>query len=148
MTQYPLDAAVDQVVHWLMEEMKDGARAWQVHAIREYIQDPEADLASFGLSSEADVASLITVGSLKAELPGERPAWCLRIRAEDVVGPHTPEDDSVPEGAEEIDLETFETDFILHYRGTAYVSVDSDTEEGKQRFDRLYGELIRDRHRG
>ena len=67
MTQYPLDAAADQVVHWLMEES---------------------------------------------------------------------------------DLETFETDFILPDRGTAYVSVDSEMEEGKQRFDRLYGELIRDRHRG
>jgi len=148
MTQYPLDAAADQVVHWLIEEMKDGRRAWQVRATRTYIQDPEANLESFGLSPEADVASLIAVGSLEADLLGEHPAWCLRLRVEDVVGPHTPEDESVPDAPEEIDLETFEAEFILPDRGTAYVSVDAETEEGKRQFDLLYAEMIRDRHRG
>ena len=147
MTQYPLDVAAEQVVRWLMQEITDTGREWRIRATREYVRDGDADLATFGLSSEADVASLITVGALEAELPGEHPAWRLRIRMEDVVGPHTPEDESVPDGAEEIDLETFEADFVLPDRGTAYVNVEAETEDGLRHFNRLYGQLIRDRHR-
>jgi len=148
MTQYPLDIAAEQVVRWLMQETRDAGRQWRIHATREYVRDEDADLATFGLSSEADVASLITVGALEAELPGEHPVWRLRIRVEDVVGPHIPDDESVPEGPEEIDLETFEADFVLPDRGTAYVNIEAETEDGIRHFNRLYGQLIRDQHRG
>lgn len=148
MTQYPLDIAAEQVVRWLIQETKDAGRQWRIYATREYVRDADTDLTAFGLSTEADVASLITVGALEAELPGEHPAWRLRIRVEDMVGPHTPEDESVPEGPEEIDLETFEVDFVLPDRGTAYVNVEAESEDGVRHFNRLYGQLIRDQHRG
>ena len=144
MIQYSLEIAADQVFRWLNEDAKRGKRAWNVRATREYVVDRDAKLATFGVESEADVASLVTVGVLEAEISGEQPAWSLTIRVEDVVGPHTPEDESVPEGPEEIDLETFEAEFILPDRGTAYVSLEAESEASKRHFDRFYGQLICD----
>jgi hypothetical protein len=148
MTEYPMDIPADQVVRWLKEEMKNGKKAWQIRASREYVHDPKADLETFGLSPEADVASIITVGTLQAELPDAHGAWRLRIRVEDAIGPHTPDEEPVPEGPEEIDLDAFNAEFVVSDRGTAFVTLEAETEAGKRQFDRLYGALIRNRHPG
>lgn len=72
--------------------------------------------------------------------------WLLQVRVEDVVGPHAPEDESVPDIPEEIDLDDFSAEFIAPDRGTIYVTVDAETPEAKRRFDRMFADLIRDRH--
>ena len=147
MTEYGLDVTGDQIVHWLKSELAAGRRSLDIRATCEYVTAPVADMEAFGLSDEADVASLVTVGLLEVRPTGESDGWLLRVRVEDVVGPHTPEDESVPDIPEEIDLEDFSSDFIVPDRGTIYVTVSAETPEAKRRFDRLFADLIRDRHR-
>lgn len=148
MTEYELDVAADQVVHWLKDELAAGDRRMQIRATREYASELVANLQEFGVSQDAQVASLTTIGVLEAKPVGAQSGWLLQVRVEDVVGPHTPEDESVPDGPEEIDLDDFEAEFITPDQGTFYVTVTAETPGAKRRFDRVLGDLIRDRHRG
>ena len=77
---------------------------------------------------------------------GEGDGWRLTVRVEDVVGPHTPEEESVPDSPEEIALDDFGADFIAPDRGTAYVSVITETSEAKHRFGQIFADLVRGRH--
>jgi hypothetical protein len=147
MTQYELDTAADQIVQWLKGEIAAGRRQFEIRATREYVTEPVGNREEAGLSEETDAASLTTIGILEAWLTGTEDGWRLQVRVEDIVGPHTPEEESVRTGPEEIDLDDFEADFIAPDRGTAFVSVEAETPEAKRRFDRVFADLVRDRHR-
>lgn len=147
MTEYELDVAADQIVQWLKSEIAAG-RPVDIRATREYVADPVSDREEVGLSEDTDASSLMTIGILEAWPVGVDESWRLGVRVEDVVGPHTPEEESVPDRPEEIDLDDFEAEFVAPDRGTAYVSVAAETPEAKRRFDRVFANLIRDRHAG
>jgi hypothetical protein len=148
MTEYELDTAADQIVRWVMDELEAGKRPLQVRTTREYSAETGIDLEEAGVSEEAELASFATIGILEVSPMGEQNGWLLRVRVEDIVGPHTPEEESVSGVAEEIDLEDFVDQFIAPDRGTIYVTVDAPTPEAKRRFDRLFADLVRDRHAG
>lgn len=147
MTEYGLDVYADQIVKWLKGEI-DAGRPFELRATREYSAEPVDIREEAGLSEETDAASLMTTGLLEAWPAGAEDGWRLQVRIEDVVGPHTPEEESVPDHPEEIDLDDFEAEFIAPDRGTIRVSVTADTPEAKRRFDRVFADLIRNRHAG
>jgi len=147
MTDTDLDVPAGQIVHWLRDELAGGNTAIEVRATREYVAEPLAHPEEAGLEEDTEAASLVTVGTLEARPVGAEDGWVLEIRVEDVVGPHTPEDESVQEAPEEIDLDDFIAQFIAPDRGTAYVTVRTDTAEANRRFGRVFGALIRDRHK-
>jgi hypothetical protein len=147
MTEYGLDMTADQVVHWLKDDLAAGRRRkLEVRATREYAAEPVANLEEAGVSEDAEVAALTTVGILEAKAFGVEDSWVLRVRVEDVVGPHVPEDESVPDLPEEIDLDAFDAEFVAPDRGTTYVTLYADTPKAKKAFDRIFAELITDRH--
>lgn len=146
MTRYELDTAADQIVRWLKDEMTVGKQSLQVRATREYVREPVIDRETAGLDEDTDASSLLTIGVLDAWPAGVEDGWRLQVRVEDIVGPHTPEEESVPTGPEEIDLDDFETNFIAPDRGTAFVSVEVDSSEAKQRFDNILANMMRNQH--
>ena len=147
MTEYGLDVDAGQIVHWLKDEQAAGRRRkLELRATREYAAEPVTDLDEAGIGDEQDVATLTTTGTLEVRPSGVEHVWALRVRVDDVVGSHLPEDESVPEDAEEIDLDTFYEDFIVPDSGTVYVSVMAETPQAKHAFDRLLSEMITDRH--
>lgn len=148
MTEFELDVPADQVVRWLKDELAAGGRRVRIRAMREFATEAVANSADFGVDADAEVASMMTIGVLEAGPAGTENGWLLQVRVEDVVGPHTPEEESVPDGAEEIDLDDFEAEFIAPDQGTAYVTVTVETAEAQRRFDQVFGDLIRDRHSG
>lgn len=146
MTDYPLDLSAVQIVHWLRDEKAEGRPSMNIRATREYVFEPPAQRAEGRSSDEADAIEVTTVGTLEVMPLDTHGDWQLQVRVEDVVGPHLPEDEAVPDQVEEIDFDDFYEDFIAPDRGTVYVTVSADTPEGKQHFDRLFADLIRDRH--
>jgi hypothetical protein len=72
--------------------------------------------------------------------------WTLRVRIEDDVGPRLPEEESVPETEEELDLPTFYEEFIKAERGLAEVSVEVDSPAAKASFNRVLEAILTDRH--
>ena len=148
MTQYELDASADQIVHWLMDETAGGNRHLEMRATREYVSEPATGSGEAGLDDHTGSEVLTTVGVLDVWPTGLDKGWRLQVRVEDIVGPHTPEVESVPDGPEEIDVADFEADFIAPDRGTAFITLDAETPEANRRVDRLLAAVGQERHRG
>jgi hypothetical protein len=147
MTEYGLDVDAGQIVRWLKDDQAAGRRRkLEVRATREYADEAVTDPDEAGIGEDQDIATLTTVGTLEVRPLGVEHVWALRVRVDDVIGSHLPEDESVPEDAEEIPLDTFYTDFIAPDRGTIYVSVTTETAQAKTAFDRILSEIITDRH--
>lgn len=147
MTEYGLDLDAGQIVHWLKDDQAAGRRRiLQVRATREYAAEPVADPEEAGIGEDREITVLTTIGALEVWPVGVKHPWMLRVRVADVIGSHLPEDESVPEDAEEIGLDAFYRDFIAPDTGTVSVVVESDTPEGKAAFDRVLSEIITDRH--
>ena len=147
MMEYGIDVDAGQIVQWLKDDLAAGRRRkLDLRATREYTAEPVTDRDEAGIGDDQEVAALTTVGTLEVRPTGVEHAWLLRVRVDDVVGSHLPEDESAPEDAEEIDFDAFYRDFIAPDSGTVQVSVLAETPEGKHAFDRLLSEMITDRH--
>jgi hypothetical protein len=145
---YPVDIAAEQVVRWLLEEQRSGYLPVEVRANRQYVIEPLERPEDVRLDKEddADLGDVLAVGILEVFPPPGRNGWVLSIRMEDPLGPRMPDDESVPEGEEEIDLETFEADFISSGRATEDMTLDAETAEARAHFEALFADLLRDRH--
>lgn len=147
MTEFGLDLDPRQIVHWLKDDLAAGRRRkLDLRAMREYATEPVAHPEEAGIGEDEEVASLVTVGTLEVRPVDVAHRWVLRVRVEDVVGGHLPDDESVPEDAEEIGLDAFFTDFIAPDRGTVAVTLEAETAEARHAFDRILAELVTDRH--
>ncbi len=148
MEEYELDTFSDQIVHWLSEELAQERPRVSCVATRDFVSDERADLQSAGLSEDADAKSLVTVGMLEITPLIADEGWRLTVRVEDTVGAHTPEDSSVPDYPEEIDLDDFQNQFTASDNCTEFVTLRADTQSAKRRFDDLFVDIVKDRHRG
>jgi hypothetical protein len=145
---YPVDIAAEQVVRWLLEEQRSGYLPVELRATRRYVSEPldRPEDVGLGDEDEADLGDVLAVGILEVSPPPGKNGWVLSIRVEDPLGPRTPDDEPVPEGEEEIDLETFEADFIASGRATEEVTLDAETADARAHFEALFANLLRDRH--
>jgi len=98
------------------------------------------------VNEDTGVHSMSTTATLEISPASAADGWMLKVFAEDVVGPHVPEDSSVPGGPEEIELDDFFTKFIAPDSGAVFVSVSAESEAAKAQFDSLLSEMTEDRH--
>lgn len=149
MQRYPLDIAPEQVVLWLLYEQRAGRHKLTVSASRAYEVPEIADreLAGLGDEDREEFSDVLEIGLLEVTPPPGSPRWTLRIRFEDDVGARLPEDEPVPDGEEEIDLQTFYDAFIDAPHGTLDVSVEVENPAADGHLNKLLNEMLRDRHR-
>ncbi|MFZ2101516.1 MAG: hypothetical protein WAU86_13220 [Oricola sp.] len=145
--EYELDIDARHLVEWLKADMRaSGKDRFEIAASRTFVED-EVVAQTDGASPEDETAALSAVGILevrpKLDSGGK---WVVRLRIEDVIGPHLPEEGSVPDEPEELTLEGFEADFILPDRGAAYATLEIETDEDRERFARFATELESDHH--
>lgn len=148
METYSLDIDAEQVVRWLMDEQRTGSLRLEGLATRAYVVETltEREAQGFGDEEAEELSDVLTVGVLEVRPPAVHGGWLLRLRVEDRVGPRSPEDDDVALEEEEIDLETFEAEFIRPERGTVDITLEVDDAQGKARFTRLFNNMLRDKH--
>lgn len=144
--QYDLDMDARHLVEWLKADMRSAENRFEVSATRSF-EEEEVPGGENGASREDETAAMSAIGTLevrpKLDSGGK---WVIRIRVEDVIGPHLPEEGSVPGEPEDLTLEGFEEDFILPGRGTMFAMLEIETEEDRERFARFAAELEADRH--
>jgi hypothetical protein len=148
METYPVDLEASQIVRWLIEEQRRGTLQLNVMATRSYVVEAleKADLDQIGEEGE-DLSDILAIGMLEVSPPAAKDGWVLRIRVEDRIGPRLPEDEDAPEGEEELDLQTFEADFIVPESAIAEVSLEAEDAQAKARFTRLFNHMLRNEHR-
>ena len=70
----------------------------------------------------------------------------LRLRVEDAIGSHLPDDGSAPDGPEEIGLDQFERCFLATDDLEATVTLETGTLADGRGFDRVLARILTDRH--
>lgn len=130
METYPLDISAEQVVQWLIEETNANRSAFCVNASRSYTPAAVPAPGELGLGEDEreDIGDVAAIGMLEIGPPQRSEGWVMRICIQDALGPRLPADRSAPEQPEQIDLATFHEEFIRASRGTAFVSLDAETE--------------------
>ena len=72
--------------------------------------------------------------------------WVLRLRVEDAIGSHLPDDGSAPDGPEEIGLDEFTACFLATDDTEASVTLETGTPADGHGFDRVLAGILADRH--
>ena len=147
METYPVDLEASQILRWLIEEQRRGTLQLTVTATRSYVVEAfeRADLAQMG-EDAADLNDVLAVGALEVRPGNGKNGWVLRIRVEDRIGLRLPEDEDAPDGEEEIDLQTFEADFIKPDPDAAEVLLEAENAHGKASFTRVFNHMLRNEH--
>ena len=144
-----VDLAPEQIVQWLLDEDRRDAFDLLVNATRSYrtgeLTREERDSLDDG--EEEGLSEICEVGTLEVRPRHEPHRWVLRVRVEDDIGPRVPEDESVSEGEEEIDLDAFYEAFIKANRGTAEATAEVDSPAAKASINRVLGAMLQDLHR-
>jgi hypothetical protein len=149
MEPYPVDVEAKQIVRWLIDEERRRAFDLMVTASRSYQANGLArDDLRFGDLEREELSEISEIGFLEV-LPRREPRrWVLRIRVEDDIGPHLPEDESSAPDDEEIDVLTFYEEFFAADRGLAETSAEVDGPQAKAALTRLLGAILNNATRG
>jgi len=145
---YPVDVDPKEIVRWLMDEERQGASDLLVTVTRTYWRralGPQDD-SRLGDAERDDLGESTEVGLVEVRPRHQPSLWTLRIRVPDDIGPALPEDEPVPDGEEEIDLATFDADFIKADRGLAEASAEVESAGAKGSLTRVLEAMREDRH--
>ena len=147
METYPVDLEASQIVRWLIDEQRRGTLQFNVTATRSYVVEAfeRADLDQMG-EDAADLNDVLAIATLEVRPANGKNGWVLRIRVEDRIGPRLPEDEDAPDGEEEIDLQTFEADFIKPDPDAAEVTLEAENAHAKASFTRIFNHMLRNEH--
>ena len=139
-----IDLMPRHLVDWLKTDL-GRSRRLQVRATREFLAE-DAPAAAEGLDAEDGIGVGTAVGLLEvAPAPGGA-HWVLRLRIEDALGPHLPEDGSVPDGPEEIGLDQFATCFLADGDPAATITLETGCAADGRGFQRVFARILGDRH--
>jgi hypothetical protein len=145
----PVDIEAKQIVRWLLDEERSKAFDLLVSATRSYEREELApgEEGQLGEAEKDELSEINEVGLLEV-MPRKEPGrWTLRIRVTDDIGPRLPDDEPVPDEDEEIDLATFNEEFVVADRGFIEVSAEAQDRAASAELTRLVEAMLTDRHR-
>ncbi len=148
MEPFPVDVEAKQIVRWLLEEERIAAFDLLVNATRSYEREEltPGEEGQVGEAEGEELSEINEVGLLEV-LPRKEPSrWTLRIRVTDDIGPRMPDDEPVPAEDEEIDLATFNEEFLVADRGLAEVSAEAEDRAARVELTRLIAAIVENRH--
>ena len=145
--EFPVDIAPEQILHWLRSEISARPDEFSVRVEREFAAAAPSDKADASISEDTDLTEASAIGLIEVRPADPSAGWMLRMRAEDQLGDHLPDGRSVAEGAEEIELDSFE-ELFLTPSGRALVEtvLHADTPEAAVRAGPLFENILTDRH--
>jgi len=144
-----VDVEARQIVRWLLAEERIKAFGLLLNLTRSF---ERAELApgeegQMGDAEGEELSEINEVGLLEV-MPRKEPSrWTLRIRVVDDIGPRMPDDEPVPTEEEEIDLETFNEEFIAGDRGSIEVSAEARDSASGAELGRLIKAIVTDRQK-
>lgn len=140
--QRDVDLTPRQLVAWLRADAA-GGRTLDWRASREFLAEPATGA---GIDADDGLEALLTVGTIEVAPKAGAPRWALTLRIEDEVGSHLPDDGSVPDEPERLDLDAFEQAFLPTDGGAdppAEVILEVDDTVARRHFERLFAKAPR-----
>ena len=142
MEEYDLDYPADMVVAWIMQAVKDGAADLDINAWREFVADAGFTPETGGYE-DTGVGEVTAVGTLEVKPHHQPDSWVLTVRVEDELGARVPDDETVADAPEDMDLDDFWAEFIEPTRTMASVVVAAAGPDDKEAFDKFIRGLER-----
>lgn len=137
-----IDVSARRLLGWL----KAGPSGVQVRATREYLWEG-APAAAEDLDAEDELEVATTVGLIEVR-PDRGEVWVLRLRVENPLACHLPDEGSVPDDGEEIDLDEFESCFLSDDAPEGSVTVEADRHPEARAFDKVLASILASRAPG
>ena len=148
MEPFPVDIDLKQIVHWIIAEHRLTPSSLKTVARRAAEVRQIPDRAEFHLGDEEreDLSEVATVATLEITPAHPSDGWLMTIAVEDEIGPRGPGRGTTVEDDQQIDLETFYSQFIRPERGTATVVAQADDAAAEARLSRLIASIETNRH--
>jgi hypothetical protein len=148
METYPVDIDPGQVVRWVKAECKAAPSSLKVTARRswEVREIPLRKEFHLGDEERQDLTEIDTIATLEIAPLHASEGWRLSVVVEDEVGPSILEGSQGSAMEQQIDLGTFDKEFIRPGRGIANVVADVENESAREHVTRLVSAIETNRH--
>jgi hypothetical protein len=148
MEPFPVDIDPKQIVRWIIAEHRITPSSLKIVARRttEVREIPTRKELHLGDEEREDLSEVATVASLEIAPAHPSDGWRMTITVEDEIGPRGPGRGTMVEDDQQIDLETFNSQFIRLERGTATVVAQADDAAAEARISSLLASIENDRH--
>ena len=148
METYPVDIDPGQVTRWVKAECDAAPGTFRISARRrqEVRNIPARAETHFGDEEREDLTEIATIATLEITPLHASDGWLLSVVVEDEAGPRVSEGDTSGETEQQIDLGTFDKEFIRPGRGIANVIAEVEDPTGKEHLARLINAIETNRH--
>jgi hypothetical protein len=148
MAAFPVDIDPQQIVRWIIAEHRITPSSLKLAARRttEVRQIPARREFHLGDEEREDLSEIATVATLEIAPAHPSDGWLMTITVEDEIGPRGPGRGTTVEDDQQIDLETFYSQFIRPERGTATVVAQANDAAAEARISSLLASIESDRH--
>jgi hypothetical protein len=150
METYPIEIEPEQIVDWIMEEIRGAPSEFKVTARRttERRELPLRKELRLGEEEREDLNEIVTTGMLQIAPIDVADGWRLTVVVEDEFGPRILDDSETGEEGQEMELSAFYDFFIRPRRGNANAFVEAESADANARVARLLKDIEVDRHGG
>jgi len=148
MDSYPLDIDPGQVVRWVKVECQATPSSLRVTArrSREVHEIPLRQEAHLGDQEREELSEIDTVATLEIAPMHASEGWRLIVVVEDEAGPRLSGGGATGGTEQQIDLGTFDKEFIRPGRGIANVIAEVADESAREHVSRLITAIETNRH--
>jgi hypothetical protein len=148
MEPFPVDIDPKQIVRWIIAEHRITPSFLKITARRttEERQIPARAELHLGDDEREDLSEIATVATLEIAPAHPSDAWLMTVIVEDEIGPRGPGRGTTVEDDQQIDLETFYSQFIRPERGTATVFAQANDAAAESGLSSLLASIENDRH--
>jgi hypothetical protein len=148
MEPFPVDIDPKQIVRWIIAEHRITPSFLKITARRttEERQIPARAELHLGDDEREDLSEIATVATLEIAPAHPSDAWLMTVIVEDEIGPRGPGRGTTVEDDQQIDLETFYSQFIRPERGTATVVAQANDAAAEAGLSSLLASIENDRH--
>jgi hypothetical protein len=148
MRTYPVDVDAGQLVRWIMEEHKGAPARFRTLARyeAETREIPVRRELHLGDAEREDLSEMDTIASLEIAPQHISDGWLLTVVVEDEAGPRLLDKRPLAASGQQIDLQTFYSEFIRPGRGIANVEAEAADEAAEARVANLINSVVANRH--
>lgn len=148
MESYPLDIDPGQVVRWVRAECEAAPSSLRVTArrSREVREIPLRQESHLGDQEREELSEIDTIATLEIAPAHAGEGWLLSVVVEDEAGPRLSEGGETAATEQQIDLGTFDKEFIRPGRGIANVIAAVEDESARTHVTRLVDAIETNRH--
>jgi hypothetical protein len=148
METYPVDIDPGQVVRWIKTECESAPSSLRVTArrSREVREIPLRQEVHLGDEERQELTEIDTIATLEIASMHANEGWRLIVVVEDEAGPRMSQGSESGATEQQIDLATFDKEFIRPGRGIANVIAEVDDESAKAHVARLVNAIETNRH--